>query len=120
MMDVEFLATGSLLERGAAPGPDVLPSIAALLRFAAPGAAVEALLGEYAFLRRVEGCARLIAGRPIEVVETSGEGALILAEIIEPGLTRPELVERIERARRAIRSSYDAVIEAGSIAALAS
>lgn len=120
MMDVEFLATGSLLERGAAPGPDVLPSIAALLRFAAPGAAVETLLGEYAFLRRVEGCARLIAGRPLEVVETSGEGAPILAEIIEPGLTRPGLVARIERARRAIRSSYDAVIEAGSIAALVS
>ena len=120
LMDVEFLAGGALLERGAPLEAGALPSVPALLRSAAPGPALEALLVEYGFLRRVEGCARFIAARALESVQISGDGAPVLAEIVEPGTSPGELAERIEGARGVIRRGYDAVIRAGSIAALAS
>ncbi|MEE9279306.1 MAG: hypothetical protein V3V67_03950 [Myxococcota bacterium] len=120
LMDVEFLAGGALLERGAALEAGALPNVPALLRSAAPGPALEALLAEYGFLRRVEGCARFIAARALESVRISGDGAPVLAEIVEPGTSPGELAERIEGARGVIRRGYDAVIRAGSIAALAS
>ena len=120
LMEVEFLASGGILERGTAPEGESLPSVPALLRRVSSGVRSEALLAQYAFLRRVEGCARLISGRAVESVETEGDDALVLAEIVEPGTPAAALAGRIEDARTAIRRSYEAVIESGGIAALSS
>ena len=64
LMDLEFLAAGGLLECGLQPTSDDLPSIAWMLRATTSGPAVERLLEDYHFLRRVEARNRWVAGRP--------------------------------------------------------
>lgn len=120
LMDVEFLASGSLLERGTPLPRGHLPGVPALLRSAASGAGADAVLEAYAFLRLVEGCARFTAGRALESVRLEGRSAGVLAEIVEPGCSPQELAARVERARESIRRGYEAVIRADGITGLAS
>ena len=117
LMDVDFLASGGLLERGAARFPE-LPSVPALLRAAVVGPRVEMLLDDYAFLRLVESRARWCAGRALEGLRSAPDALEPLAELVEPGGGGAALLERVARARRRIREAYDAVIGSGSIGAL--
>jgi glutamate-ammonia-ligase adenylyltransferase len=114
LMDVDFVAGGALLERGADPFPE-LPSVSAMLAAAGCGAAATGLLADYHWLRRVEACARWVAGRPIE--RLPGELAEV-AELVEPGSPPEVLRERIAAARGRIRAAYERVVARGSIAAL--
>ena len=118
LMDVDFLAAGAQLERGASgPRPD-LPAIPELLGSVASGDGLARVLDGYRLLRRIEACARWVAGRPLEVLETSGGTLAVVAELVEPGLTGQELLERLEAARTAIRDACERVLAAGTIAAL--
>jgi glutamate-ammonia-ligase adenylyltransferase len=119
LMDVDFLAEGGLLERGA-ERPPPLPSIPALLRAALAAARVEALARDYAFLRLVESRARWLAGRAVEAVDLSEPSGRLLAELVEPGLAAPALASRIAEARARVAAAFDAVVAAGTIRALAS
>lgn len=116
LMDVDFLAGGGLLERGSDRFPAV-PDVPSMLRACVEGGAVEQLLDDYALLRRVEARMRWVAGRGIEVLGGDAAGDVV-AELVEPGLAGDDLRARIEAARKRIRSAWDAVQEAGSIAAL--
>jgi hypothetical protein len=116
LMDVDFLAGGGLLERGAPRFPE-LPSVRAMWS-AALGASVQpALLGDYQLLRRVEACARWVAGRAVEQLPADLAAA---AELVEPGLTGDALRERVAAARLRIRAAYDRVVAQGTIGALES
>jgi glutamate-ammonia-ligase adenylyltransferase len=115
LMDVDFLAGGALLERGAEQLP-ALPSVPALLCACAGGARVEALLADYHTLRVVEARARWLAGRGVDVVDGHSAGAV--AELVEPGLDARALEARLQATRRRIRACFDAVVKAGSIDAL--
>jgi glutamate-ammonia-ligase adenylyltransferase len=117
LMDVDFLASGGLLERQL-EAPPSLPSVPALLRAAAHGPGVEALLADYELLRRVEAAARWIAGRPVEDFDREGPALAALAELVQPGRPPEELVAEVEAARARIRAAYGRVVEAGSISAL--
>jgi hypothetical protein len=114
-MDVDFLAGGGLLERGAGSFP-ALPSVPALLRACAGGPRVEALLDAYHTLRVAEARARWLAGRGVEVLEMGS--AHVVAELVFPGLDAAGLAARIEAARRRIRTDFDAVVKAGTLDAL--
>lgn len=114
LMDVDFLAAGGLLERGASEYP-ACPSVPAMLRAVAPGEASEALLSDYRGLREIEACVRWVAGRGIE---TLPDELGLAAELAEPGLDADALRERVARLRERIRTAYDAVIAAESIGAL--
>lgn len=118
LMDVEFLATGSMLERGEPLPGDTLPSIPAMLRAAIHGPRLERRLESYAFLRRVEACARWVIGRPVESLPLSGETLAVIAELVEPGSSPEQLLARIGDARAGNRRDYEAVIAAGTITAL--
>jgi glutamate-ammonia-ligase adenylyltransferase len=118
LMDVEFLATAGLLERGRPLPPEALPAIASMLRAAAPGEGAERLLRGYRFLRRVEARNRWVAGRALESLSLEGPHAAAVAELVEPGLDPSGLGSRLREVRREIRSDWDRVIEAGSIGAL--
>jgi len=118
LMDVEFLASGGLLECGMSMAPGELPTIAWMLRATADGPTVDHLLEGYYFLRRVEACNRWIAGRAEESLRLDGESIDVLAELVEPGLTPNALAMRLADVRQAVRSSYDAVLAAGTIHAL--
>ncbi len=120
LMDVEFLATGGLLECGARPETLPLAAIPAMLRVCAAGAAVESLARDYAFLRKVEARARFVAGRAVEELRTEGETPAVVAELFEPRFSPAYLFERLAATRGSVRASYREVIEAGSIRALAS
>ncbi len=115
LMDVDFLAGGGLLEAGAAAYPE-LPAVPALLRCAASGPAVDALLADYDFLRTVEAAARWWAGRPVEAL--SPQALAATAELTEPGLPPGELRRRLADTRRRVRAAWDRVLEAGTIRAL--
>ncbi|HVH17013.1 MAG TPA: hypothetical protein VNF72_01825 [Myxococcota bacterium] len=115
LMDVDFLAGGGLLERGAAKLPP-LPGVPALLHACARGAQVEALLGDYHTLRAVEARARWLAGRGVDVLDAQAIGPV--AELVEPGLDAAGLSARLDAARRRIRAGFDAVVKAGTIEAL--
>ena len=115
-MDIEFLAAGALLERGAVSG---LPAVPALLRAHVQGERVEQLLEGYALLRRVESRSRWLAGRASETLPTQGESAEQIAELVAPGMTADALVRMLQRTCTQIRAAYRAVIHAGSIRALA-
>ena len=115
LMDVDFLAGGGLLERGAKAVPP-LPSVPALLRAAARGPRVDALLADYRTLRIVEARARWLAGRGVDTLEAQAAGPV--AELVEPGLAAAGLVARLDAARARIRAGFDAVVKAGSIEAL--
>jgi glutamate-ammonia-ligase adenylyltransferase len=115
LMDVDFLAGGGLLERGAQALP-ALPSVPALLRACAAGPRVDALLADYRTLRVVEARGRWLAGRAIDSLDPAA--AAQLAELVEPGLGPDALLERVDAARKRIRSAFDAVVKAGSLDAL--
>lgn len=117
LMDVDFLAAGAALERVGASRPP-FPGNAALLRAAASGRVAERLLGAYDRLRRVEACARWVAGRPVEVLEPGGEGFAWVAALAAPGRPAAALLDDVALARREIRSVFEAVVEMGSIGAL--
>jgi glutamate-ammonia-ligase adenylyltransferase len=118
LMDVDFLAGGGLLERGADELPD-LPSVPAMLRACAKGPQVESLIDDYQLLRVVEARMRWLAGRPIEILETDEATLPVVAELVEPGLVAATLLDRIEAARTRIRTTYDTVVGAGSLDAIA-
>jgi glutamate-ammonia-ligase adenylyltransferase len=117
LMDVEFLASGGLLERGLQLDPASLTT-AAILRKTASGPRIEELLAAFRFLRQVESRARWVAGRAVEIVQLGKEGSDVIAELVEPGLSEAALEERITASRREIRAAYDAVIKADTIEAL--
>jgi glutamate-ammonia-ligase adenylyltransferase len=120
LMEVEFLATGGLLEQGAARVADSLPSISGMLRGCCPGARVERLLGGYRFLREVEAYTRWLAGRAVEVLRNDRDTLDAVADLVEPGLDPAGLTRRLEQARAPIRDAWRAVVEAETIDALAS
>jgi glutamate-ammonia-ligase adenylyltransferase len=117
LMDVDFLAQGGLLERGAKSFPE-LPSIPALLRASCGGPRIEALARDYAWLRLVEARTRWLAGRSVEAVELGEPGGAIVAELVEPGLRADELGDRIRSARARIAATFDEVAAAGTIEAI--
>ncbi len=89
-----------------------------LLRAAADGPSVDHLLEGYSFLRGVEACNRWVAGRAEESLKLNSENIDVVAELVEPGLTPDALAMRLADVRQTVRSSYDAVIAAGTIRAL--
>jgi len=117
LMDVDFLAGGGLLERGAARFPRY-PGVPAMLRAAARGGWVEQVLEDHRFLRIAEARARLCAGRGVESLHRSDAGFAAAAELVEPGLGPAGLVERIAAARARVRRAWEAVVEGGSVAVL--
>jgi glutamate-ammonia-ligase adenylyltransferase len=112
LMDVDFLAGGGLLERGAPRFPE-LPSVRAMWSAAVGGPA--SVLRDYQTLRRVEACARWVAGRAVE--QLPGDLATV-AELVEPGRDADALRERVATARMRIRAAYDRVVAQGTIEAL--
>jgi len=118
LMDVDFLAEGGLLERGAERVPG-LPAIPALLRAASGGPRIEALARDYAWLRLVEARARWLAGRGVEAVELAPPTGPIVSELVERGLGAGELGRRIAAARARIAETFDEVAAAGTIGAIA-
>lgn len=117
LMDLDFLAGGGVLECGADSLP-ALPSVPAMLRSAARGERVEALLSDYLTLRIVEARSRWIRAHSIEGLATEGESLGVVAELVEPGLEAAALLERIESVRERVREAYDAVMSAGTIQAI--
>jgi len=117
LMDVDFLAGGGLLERGERGCP-ALPSVPAMLRHAASGPAVEALLEQYGFLRHVEAAARWSRGRAVETLSTDSDSLKATAVLTDAGLDGPELRQRLIATLGEIRRVYDQVAKAGSIGVL--
>jgi glutamate-ammonia-ligase adenylyltransferase len=117
LMDVDFLAGGGMLERGAGPVP-VLSSSEALLREIVSGERIDALLDDYRTLRQVEARTRLWCGRPVESLATDSQTLSSVAELLEPGLDSGTLVERLESARTRIRGAWKDVLAAGRIVAI--
>jgi len=115
LMDVEFLATGALLECGP---PSGIPSVPNLLRHYASGSTVEQLIADYTFLRCVEARARWVTGRAVEFFDFDRPDAEIVAELVQPGSEPTTLRQEVDGARSQIRTAYDAVISAGTIRAL--
>jgi glutamate-ammonia-ligase adenylyltransferase len=120
LMDVDFLAAGALLERGPTTPRPAVPSNGALLRAAAPGKEVEQVLEAYGALRRVEACARWVAGRATEVLDPQAESYPLVAAVATPGAPPGALAERVAAARSVIRRAFSAVVDAGTIGALQS
>jgi glutamate-ammonia-ligase adenylyltransferase len=118
LMDVDFLAGGGLLERGVREFPP-LPSVAAMLSCTLPEERTRGLRADYAALRVLESRARWVAGRAVEEIPGEPEALAAVAELVEPGLAPAELLERIRAARGRIRGTYQSVVAAGTIAALA-
>jgi glutamate-ammonia-ligase adenylyltransferase len=116
LMDVDFVAGGGLLERGARSFPE-LPSVGAMLAAVGGRSFGAALLADYHWLRRVEACARWNAGRSAERLPPE---LAAVAELVEPGLAPEALREQMAAARARIRAVYDRVVERQSIAALES
>jgi glutamate-ammonia-ligase adenylyltransferase len=117
LMDVEFLAEGAVLEKGAARAGAAVPSIPALLR-ACAGSRAESLIRHYQVLRRAESRMRWCAGRAVESLERDDVRLADAAELVEPGLSAAGLASRIDASRAAIREAFDAVVRADSIEAL--
>jgi len=99
--------------------PGALPSVPAMLRAALRVPAVERLLDDYAFLRRIEACARWLAGRPVESVARTGEAADWLADLVEPGQTAETLDAALAAARERIAAGFERVAAKETIEALA-
>ena len=118
IMDVEFLAAGALLERGLQLGGSALPAVPAMLRATATGARVEALVADYALLRRVEACARWLAGRAVETLPLQGDAADLVADLVRPGASARELVASVAAARARIAAVFERVAAKGSVEAL--
>jgi glutamate-ammonia-ligase adenylyltransferase len=117
LMDIDFLAGGGLLERGAREFP-AFPSVGALLACTLPEERTQRLRADYGALRILESRARWVAGRPVEEIPEGGEALAAVAELVEPGLSPAALLERTQAVRGRIRAAYRAVVEAGSIEAL--
>lgn len=115
LMDVDFLAGGGLLESDT-PRLPAIPSVPAMLRAAVDAPAVDALLADYATLRRVEAAARWRAGRGVESL--AADSLAHVAELVEPGLSPAALRERVLGARRSVRQAWERVTRAGTIRAL--
>ncbi|HTO69408.1 MAG TPA: hypothetical protein VMR31_06065 [Myxococcota bacterium] len=118
IMDVEFLGAGALLERGLELAPRELPAVPAMLRTALPGEAAEALLGDYAFLRRIEACARWLAGRAVESVPRGDKSAEWLADLVQPGESAAGLARALDAARGRIAAAFERVAAKETIEAL--
>ncbi len=118
VMDVEFLASGAMLERGLQITGSALPSVPAMLRAASPGAPTEGLLGDYALLREIEACARWQAGRAVETLPIQGETAELVADLVRPGECAGELGARVAAARARIASAFERVCTSGTVDAL--
>jgi glutamate-ammonia-ligase adenylyltransferase len=118
LMEIDFLGAGGLLERGLQLGGEALPAVPAMLRAVAPGERSEALIGAYAWLRRLEACARWIAGRAVEHVRLASETAGMVAELVEPGQSLDALARRTRDAQSRVRDAYESVLAARSIDAL--
>lgn len=119
LMDVDFLASGGLLESGTARFPR-LPSVPAMLQSVGRGPRIDQLLADYGFLRRLESRARWIAGRAVEEARIDGEGLALLAELSELELDPQLLMDEITAVRRRIRAAFESVVRRRSIAALSS
>jgi glutamate-ammonia-ligase adenylyltransferase len=117
LMDIDFVAGGGLLERGAVFLPAV-PSVPAMLRAVAGGNRVETLLSDYRTLRVLVARCRWCRSHATEELQTEDESLGIVAELLEPGLAPFELLERVASVRERVRAAYDAVVGAGSIRAL--
>jgi glutamate-ammonia-ligase adenylyltransferase len=118
VMDVEFLAAGALLERGSQISGAELPAVPAMLRASARGPRLDAVLADYALLRRVESCARWLAGRAIETLPLLGESAELVADLVQPGQDARALGAQVAAARTRIAAAFDRVSEKGSVRAL--
>ncbi len=118
VMEVEFLATGGLLETGALDATGRIPAIPAMLRASAPGVEAENLIELYAWLRQVEARTRWVAGRAVESLDTAPETLAPVAELVEPGLAALAFERRLAQAQAGVRSAWERVTEAGTIAAL--
>ncbi|HXZ84395.1 MAG TPA: hypothetical protein VEI82_02790, partial [Myxococcota bacterium] len=119
IMDVEFLGAGALLERGLVLPPGALPAVPAMLRAALPDPAVERLLDDYAFLRRIEACARWLSGRAVESIARAGEAAEWLADLVLPGQPAERLFAALAAARERTAASFERVAAKETIEALA-
>jgi glutamine synthetase adenylyltransferase len=117
LMDVDFLASGALLERGGAP-PEV-PSNPALLRSVVAGPPLERLLDAYWELRRIEAVSRWVTGRAIEVFDPKSEAFALSAELADLRDGAGGLAACIEASRATIRNAFQDVLSRGSIVALA-
>ncbi len=117
LMDVDFLASGGLLERAPATLPG-FPGVPAMLRAAARGPRVESLLGDYRFLRVLEARARWCSGRAVESLEPDPEQRARVAALVEPQLDADALAQRIADVRQRVRAAWSSVTTAGTIAAL--
>lgn len=120
VMDVEFLAAGALLERGLQVTGVDLPAVPAMLRKASAGERLEVLLADYAFLRKVEACARWQAGRAVESLPLQGETAELVADLVSPGESARELGARVSATRARIAATFDLVCEKRSMDAISS
>ena len=118
LIDVDFLAAGGQLERGADRGAPTLPSVPVMLAGAAAGPEVEAVLEAYRSLRVVEARARWVAGRATDVLPTEEEPLAVVAELVESGLGSVELLERTHAARKRVREALERVLAAGTVGAL--
>jgi glutamate-ammonia-ligase adenylyltransferase len=119
IMDVEFLACAGLLERGPTGARAGDASIPSLLRAAASGRGVEAVLAAYRWLRRVEARARLVAGRAVEHIGTEPGALAVVAELVEGKAGAERFLERLAAVRRTVALAFERVAEAGTIRALA-
>jgi glutamate-ammonia-ligase adenylyltransferase len=117
LMDIDFLAGGSILECGASFLPH-FPSVPAMLRSTEPGEATETLLRDYMTLRIVEARCRWLRGHAIETLETGKDLIHAVAELVEPGLSGDALLDRIAALRVRVRSDFDRVSAAESIDAI--
>ncbi len=115
LMDVDFIAGGALLERGARAFPEI-PSVSTMLAAVGEHVAAEPLLDDYQLLRGVEACARWVAGRAVERLPAE---LVAVAELALPGAGPDELRERVGAARRRIRAIYARVVAQETIGALA-
>lgn len=118
IMDVEFLAGGAMLETAQQLGGASLPAVPAMLRATAAGPRVDALIADYAFLRRIEACARWLVGRGIETLPTRGEIAEFVADLVRPGQSARELAADLAAARARIAAAFELVVVKGSVDAL--
>ena len=117
-MDVDFLAAGAQLERGAGHPPVAFPSAARLLGQVSEAAAVDPLLAAHRLLRVIEARARWVAAGPVEVLARDPDALALTADLVEPGLGPGELVEQLDQARTVVGAAIDRVIDADSIEAL--
>ncbi len=118
LMDVDFLATGAQLERGTeCPRPEY-PAVPAHLQAVLQGSVVDGILEDYHLLRLVAARAGWVSGRSVEKLRRSDESLPIMAELVEPDLSAPALLDHLRSARSRVRNAIDSVLEAASITAL--